>query len=288
MVFKVQPSNKGRKKRIGRRMKQGSSFAAHQEALAAIQANEDGEVDPADDDTGDDDTGDILPPVVSTKQRKDDSWRSNRAVKSAKRAAAKALAKRDLAIEDHVTIKQRLDQASAHVLRVQHEQYVEKKASRVISLKTEEDHRLAISVLHDKHHGDLQVAHEEVGAEIAKRLLEEGRRIEAAEKHARDLRNERVHYSTKIEKEQAKLQKERRGQALQVDHLHKQWIQRLAESTLKFNKEKAECEAKLALDMERTSAKLQKEHSTEKEKLLNKLAKKDHKLESAKDERQKR
>ena len=143
--------------------------------------------------------------------------------------------------------------------------------------------------MHDKYHGELQVAHEEeVVAETAKRLLEEGRRIEAAKKHARDLRNERVHYSTKIEKEQAKLQKERRGQALQVDHLHKQWIQRLAESTLKFNKEKAECEAKLALDMERTSVNLQKAHSTEKEKLLNKLAKKDHKLESAKDERQKR
>ena len=97
-----------------------------------------------------------------------------------------------------------------------------------------------------------------------------------------------MHYSTKVKKEQAKLEKGRRGQALQVDHLHKQWIQRLAESTLKFNKEKAECEAKLALDMERTSAKLQKEHSTEKEKLPNKLAKKDQKLESAKDERQKR
>ena len=65
--------------------------------------------------------------------------------------------------------------------------------------------------MHDKHHGELQVAHEEVGVEIAKRLLEEGRRIEATEKHARDLRKERVHYSTKIEKEQAKLEKERRG-----------------------------------------------------------------------------
>jgi hypothetical protein len=166
MVFKVQPSNKGRKKGVGRRMKQGSSFAAHQQALADIPANAEGELDPSDDDTGD-----ALPPV----SRKDNSWRSNRAVKSAKRATAKAIAERDLVIEDHAKTKNVLNQATDRLHQVQHERYVDKKASRVISLKTEEDHMLAILELHDKYQGELQVAHKEVGVETAKRLLVRGR-----------------------------------------------------------------------------------------------------------------
>jgi len=111
MVFKVQPSNKGRKKSIGRRMKQGSSFAAHQEALATIQL--DTRVTP-------------LPTAASStsasKNRKDANWRSNRADKSAKRATAKAIAERDAGREDNILTKGKLNTAISRVKQVEHEQ----------------------------------------------------------------------------------------------------------------------------------------------------------------------
>ena len=118
MVFPVQPSKK-KKTTIGRRQKQGNSRAAHQNALDAAVAdgvteNElDSRVTP-------------LPTAASStsasKNRKDANWRSNRAVKSAKRATAKAIAERDAGREDNILTKGKLNTAISRVKQVEHEQ----------------------------------------------------------------------------------------------------------------------------------------------------------------------
>ena len=92
MVFQIQPSNKGRKKALSRRRKQGSTFAAHRDALDA-----DPDQPP---DTANDPTAASSHPA--SQNRKDNNWRSNRAVKAAKRATAKAIAERDAGREDNI------------------------------------------------------------------------------------------------------------------------------------------------------------------------------------------
>jgi hypothetical protein len=287
MVFHKRPTNK-KKKTIGRRHKKGTSYDAHLTALAAADltalaaAAADGvaedELDPA--------------PAASSKstpkRRKDDNWRSNRAVKSAKRAATKAIAERDIARVDHTSTNGKLHDALSRVKQVEHEQYMDRKAIRVDALKAEEEHKLALDDLADKFYEELDAAHDEVRIETSKRLSEEARRIEAEEKHSRLLRDERQHYSSKIEKEQTKLLKERRGQALQIDHLHDQWKQKTAATRLRIEKENAAATAKLLKDMEKNEYKVEKKNANEKDKILNKLEKKEEKLETVMGENDKR
>lgn len=269
MVFQVQPSNK-RKKSIGRRHKQGLTFAAHQDALHAATSEGDPEELP---DTANEAVGDAIPRSASSKARKDDNWRSNRSVKSAKRAAAKAIAERNAVRVDIATTRVKLQHATACVKQVEHEQYLDRKASRVHALKTEEEHKLALDQLSQKYYQELEAAEEAAGVQTAKRLAEEARRIESEDNHSRLLRGERQHYANKVEREQAKLDKERRGQQLQIDHLHNQWKQQLAVSTMKLEQENQKSEE--TLKKERT-------------KLINKLEKKEQMLDTVKEGNKKR
>ena len=217
MVFQVQPSNKGKKK-IGRLQKQGLTFAAHRDALAAETSEGEPEDPP---ETANGPAGDALPP--SSNKRVDSNWRSNRAFLNAKRAAAKAKAEINAVRADNSITKNKLKEANARVKQVEHKQYLDKKVNRVNVLKTEEEHKVTIERLYHQFNEELEAAEEAAGVETAKRLAEEARRINAEEKHSRVLRGEIQHYADKVKREQTKLEKERHGQQLQIDHLHNQW-----------------------------------------------------------------
>ena len=284
MVFQIQLSNKGRKKALSRRRKQGSTYAAHQAAL-----DTDPEQPP---DTANEAVGDVIPPSASSNTRKDNNWRSNRAAKSAKRAIVKATAKAIVEMNavrvDIAATKSKLQAANARVKQAEHEQYWDKKASRVHALKTEEEHKLALDQLSAKFYEEVEAAEEVAGVETAKRLAEEARRIEAEDNHSRLLCGERQHYANKVKREQAKLEKERHGQQLQIDHLHNQWKQQLAVSTTKLERENAARAATLTKEMDKNAQKSEETLKKETTKLMNKLEKKEQMLDSVKDGNKKR
>jgi len=142
MVFQVQPSNK-RNKSIGRRQKQGLTFAAHRDALVAATSEGDPEEPP---ETANGAAGDALTPSASSNKTADGNWRSNRALKSAKKADAKAIA------------ESKLKEANSRVKQVEHEQYLDKKANRAHALKTEEEHTLALDKLSAQFYEELEAA----------------------------------------------------------------------------------------------------------------------------------
>ena len=232
--------------------------------------------------------GDALPPSASSNKRANGNWRSNQAVKSAKRAAAKAIAERNIVRADIATTKSKLKEANARVKKVEHEQYLDKKANRAYALKTEEEHTLALDKLSDQFYEELEAAEEAVGVETAKRLAKEARRIGAEANHSRLLCGERQHYAGKIKREQAKLEKERHGQALQIDHLHNQWKQQLTVSTMKLERENVASAATLTKEMENKAQKSEETLKKETTRLINKLEKKELMLDSVKEGNKKR
>ena len=121
--------------------------------------------------------GDALPPSASSNKRADGNWRSNRALKSAKRAAAKAIAERNAVRVDIATSKSKLKEENVRVKQVEHEQYLDKKANRVHALKTEEEHKLDLDQVSDKFYEELEAAKEAAGVETHKRLAKEAHRI---------------------------------------------------------------------------------------------------------------
>ena len=159
MVFQIQPSNKGRKKALSRRRKQGSTFAAHQDAL---DADPDQPPDTANDPTA----------------------------------------------------------ASSHPAS-QNRKY----------------------------------------------------RIEAVQA----LEDERLCHAGKIEKQKSDFTKERRGHALVIDHLHEQWKERMAATTLRMRTQSTSTTAKA---MKRIEEKTEKKNAKEREKLTNKLERKEDQLET--------
>ena len=239
-------------------------------------------------DTANEAVGDVIPPSAFSNTRKDDNWRSNRAAKSAKRATAKAIAEMNAVRVDIAATKSKLQAANARVKQAEHEQYWDKKASRVHALKTEEEHKLALDQLSAKFYEEVEAAEEVAGVETAKRLAEEARRIEAEDNHSRLLRGERQHYADKVKREQAKLEKERHGQQLQIDHLHNQWKQQLAVSTTKLERENAARAATLTKEMDKNAQKSEETLKKETTKLMNKLEKKEQMLDSIKDGNKKR
>jgi hypothetical protein len=185
------------------------------------------------------------------KKRKDDNWRSRRAVKSAQNKASKAIAARDKAQEESTVSK------TACVKEVDHELYLHKKANRENSVKVEAEHNLAMKNLTEKFYVDLEEAYAETESATAKRLEEEARRINSEQQHRKDLKKERVYYSTKIEKEQARLAKELSGQAAVIDHLHVQWSKKMKANKLKIEKTKDAKTAKLKKQIEKKENKIQ-------------------------------
>ena len=195
-------------------------------------------------------------------------------------ATAKAIAERDAGREDNILTKGKLNTAISRVKQVEHEQYVDRKAIRTNALKTEEDHKFALSELSNKFYEELEGALEDVEMETSKRLVEEARHIKAEQKHAQRLRTERQFYATKLEKEQLKLTKERRGQALLIDHLHDQWNERMSATKLRMKTDSEASTAKVMISMEQKEEKAEKKNAKAREKLTNKLEKKEEKLET--------
>ena len=192
------------------------------------------------------------------KKRKDDNWRSRRAVKSAQNKASKAIAARDKAQEESKVLKGKVWDATARVKEVDHELYLHKKANLENSVKVEAEHNLAMKNLTEKFYVDLEAAYAETESETAKRLEEEeARRINSEQQHRKDLKKERVYYSTKVEKEQARLAKELSGQAAVIDHLHVQWSEKMKANKLKIEKTKDAETAKLKKQIEKKENKIQ-------------------------------
>ena len=140
----------------------------------------------------------------------------------------------------------------------------------------------------DKFYEELEAAEEATGVETGKRLAEEARRIEAEDNHSHLLWGERQHYADKVKREQAKLEKERHGQRLQIDHLHKQWKQKIALSTMKLERENAARGVKLAIEMDNIVCKSEERLKKETSKLINKLEKKEQMLDTVKEVNKKR
>jgi len=249
MVFTVQPSKK-RKKTIGRKQKNGRSYAAYQASVAATTVNP---VPPGIE------ASDSVPAASSRpapKKRKDDNWRVTRAVKSAKNQAVKAVAARDRAREETIASESKARAAEASVKEIEHQLYLEKKHSRATAIKTEEDHKVKITALMEKFYNDLESAHAETELETNKRLQEEALRIESDHKHSQELRKERQYHANKIAAKQSKAEKERNGQAAIIDFLHKQWKDKMAATKLRNEERTAKETAKWVKKIEKKEEKM--------------------------------
>ena len=172
MVFQVQPSGK-KKKILGRRQRRSSyqnyqqaiantdEAAAHQPGTAPNQAEE-----PA---------ADPIPPLP--KKRKDDNWREARAVKSAKAALTRETTKSEARLQESAASQAKLKQTEERVKELQRSNFLEKKFSRAQAIKTEEEHKIALTELNDKFVEDLDNVYGVAAAETMERIAEEELRI---------------------------------------------------------------------------------------------------------------
>ena len=71
--------------------------------------------------------------------------------------------------------------------------------------------------------------------------------------------------------------KERRGHTLVIDHLHEQWKERMAATTLRMRTQSTATTAKV---MKRIEEKTEKKNTKEREKLTKKLERKEDQLET--------
>ena len=174
MVFQVQPSSK-RKATIGYRKKKGVSYQNHQEAMANIEVVVAPEADAPGPDPADDPAAEAACPPP--KKRKDANWRVNRAVLSANKATAKAVAQRDAVMEENDINRGKIVEANARLKVVEHERYQERKANQAIAMKLEEEHKYALSKVVEKFYEDIQEAYNMADVETSKRLAKEERCI---------------------------------------------------------------------------------------------------------------
>ena len=276
MVFHGgQPSGK-KKAIIGRRQKQGNTFRVYQQAILnaeAVAAPEDEAdhpnpaVEPMEG-----------PPLPPSNKRKDDNWRTSRAVKSAKKSQQKAVAQRDFVMETNTIIQGKLDEAAGKVKALERERFFERKASRAVAIKTAEEHKFAISELSGGFDEDIQAAYALADAESSRCLEEEERRIKDEQSnlamlqsqqhsfdsklqkikgdHLQQLQKERHHFVGKLEKESGRLEKERRGQEAVVSHLHATWQKRMEYNTKKMNTELSNNTTKLQFKLDKKDEKM--------------------------------
>ena len=226
MVFHGGQPSGNKKTTVGYRRKQGKSYQASNPAV---------------------------PPCPLSNKRKDDNWRTNRGVKSAKRAQQKAVAQRDFVMETNTILQGKLDEAVSKGKALEHEQFIEKKASRAVAIKTAEEHKFAITEIREGFYEDIQAAYALADAETSRCLEEEERRIKDKQlnlallqsqqqsfdsklqkmkgDHVQQLQKERHHFVGKLEKESGKREKERLGQEAIVSHLHTTWQKRMEYNT---------------------------------------------------------
>ena len=289
MVFHGgQPSGKKKKCTISYKNKQGSSFRAYQEvasntvAVAAMEeeaADPNPAVEPMDG-----------PPRPPSNKRKDDNWRTSRAVKSAKKAQQKAVAQRDFAMESYTIIQGKLDEAVGKVKASERERFIEKKASRAVAIKTAEEHKVAITALEDRFYDDIQEAYALADAETSRCLEEEERRIEDEQlnlarlqsqqqsfdsklqkmkgDHVQQLQKERHHFVGKLDNERGRLEKERRGQEAVVSHLHATWQKRMEYNTMKMNTELSNNTTNLQVKLDKKDGKMMADRVRNKERYV--------------------
>jgi len=226
--------------KISQKKKGGQSHARYVEAMTAAAmeapAEEPEPVDDPNDATAHDDG--TASPV--RKVRRDSNWRTDRAVKSREKALQREKEKSKMLKEQLTTLKVRAGAAESRAKEVQREAYLDKKTSREITLKMEEEHKVALQELKDDLNELLDEAHAAADAEMAKRLAEEQARILDKREHAGEIREERRRSASVAAKAGKKLDKERRGHESVIAHIEGQqkekdrgWEQKIADERAK-------------------------------------------------------
>ena len=114
MVFQVQPSGK-KKKIIGRRQRR-ASYQNYQQAIA--NTNETPGTAP---NQAEEPAADPTPPLP--KKRKDDNWKTARAVKSAKAALARETTKSEARVQESVASNAKLKEIEERVKQLEHSNF---------------------------------------------------------------------------------------------------------------------------------------------------------------------
>ena len=108
---------------------------------------------------------------------------------------------RDSLDKSNVSISKTVSQQKAKVEKLEHEKYVDAKASRTASLEKEEQHKVAITLLCENHACDIEAAFAVADEETNNKLEEEKLRLISEKEYSTNLRTERQRSSGKLKKE---------------------------------------------------------------------------------------
>ena len=208
-------------KSVGRTQKKGKTYHEHQIASAAAilaglgDPNPAAELDPVD-------------PTPVKKQRSDNNWRVDRAIRSRDKQAAKNEEKlgavsmeRDSLSNGIFELESKVLNQKATIKKLQRDQFVVAKAHRIAGLEKEEAHKAAIQVLVEEYAQKIDDAFEYADKETNKKLEAEKAKILADSQYSTNLKKERQRHFDK-------LKKERKVQASMKDQAHQRWINNLA------------------------------------------------------------
>ena len=144
--------------------------------------------------------------------------------------AEKGFLQRDALARSNVSLSKTLSQQKAKVKKLEHEKYVDAKASQTVSLEKEGQHKLAIALIWEKHACDIEAAFAVADEETNKNLETDKLRLISEKEYSTNLRTERQRSS-------GKLKKERASQKSVNEYSHKRWMQNLASNLAKQKKE---------------------------------------------------
>ena len=204
--------------------------------------------------------GDSNPhPQASKKRRKDENWRSNRAVVALTKKLSKEKDKKVQLIKANNHLKRSAVRADMKANEAGHNAYVTAKVYREMHLKTEEEHKHKLerinkmhiaqledackhlSTIRDKYESELAEAYAVSDAQMAKAIAAEEAIFHRESRNKQILRKERHLHEAKLSKAQGKfnkerlrleaklfganekLAKERRGHELVMCHREHQW-----------------------------------------------------------------
>ena len=268
MVFHSKGSRK-KKSSIGRQHKKGRSYSAFANSLPDDLPN---------------DESNHAEVESNSKVRIDDSWRTNRAVVSGKKAVVKQKAKNKALLTQKYSLKSSLNKSQLKVKQLEHERYLDKKEARATTLIAEKAHQVAMSDRSEKFCQELEAAHAETAEQTSNLLVAEACRIAREHEHAKSLRTERTFYAKKVQKEKAKLATEQSSHATKIENEQAKLVkQRISHTTIVDKVEKC-WEHKLR----QNELKLEERKDDEMSQVMIKMDKKDKRIELLTEKKNKR
>ena len=259
MVFHKKGSRK-KKSIIGRQYKKGRTYSAFSNSLP------DGLPLPNDLPNDESHEAEV---EFNSKARTDDSWRSNRAVVSQKKALVKEKAKNKDLLTQKDSLKTSLFNSQLKVKQLENARYLDKKETRATTLIAEKTNKVAMRDQSEKFSHELEAAHAETALQTSNLLVAEARRIAREHEHAKSLRTERMFYAKKVQKEkakliteqcshatnieneQAKIVKQRMIHTTIVDKVEKCWAHKLRGQELKLGERKDNEMAQVMIQMDK-------------------------------------